>query len=180
LHLLAFSINPDLGYKDKRGKYLYIEKLLKIASPASPASLLAQGKGLSDDATGDANDATGNLASPLPTDQDGGDARDDAGDARQNLASPQTDKYANLMSSPPQDSKSNDINNDINDISQNLMSSPEASPSKGYDINDINDIKNGYLSVRGADGQLSLLPDELVNKKIPNHYQLEDGDQDEF
>jgi len=46
-----------------------------------------------------------------------------------------------------------------------------------------NDINNGYLSGQGADGQLSLLPDELVNpesNKIPNHYLLEDGDQDEF
>jgi bacterioferritin (cytochrome b1) len=90
----------------------------------------------------------------------------------------------NLMSSPPQDSKSNDINNDINDISQNLMSSPEASTSKGYDINDINDIKNGYLSGLRSDGQPSLLPDEYLvdpaSDKFPNHYQLEDGDQDEF
>jgi len=211
LHLLAFSINPDLGYKDKRGKYLYIEKQPKIASLASLASHPLYNKGLSSDAN---SDATKKIASSFSTAQpisDAGDASDDVSDANQNLASPQTDKYANLMSlmsschkpkqdkdfsddinndindisqnlmsSPPQDSKSNDINNDINDISQNLMSSPEASPSKGYDINDINDIKNGYLSVRGADGQLSLLPDELVNKKIPNHYQLEDGDQDEF
>ena len=143
MHLLAFSINPDLGYKDKRGKYLYIEKLLKIASPASPASLLAQGKGLSDDATGDANDATGNLASPLPTDQDGGDARDDAGDARQNLASPL-----------------------------------EPSLHKDNDAGDADDAKNSPSSSKGD--QPSLLPDDQDVPKPTNHYQLEDGDQDEF
>ena len=63
------------------------------------------------------------------------------------------DVSQNLMSSPPQDSKSNDINNDINDVSQNLMSSPEASTSKGYDINDVNDVKNDYLSVDDDDDE---------------------------
>ena len=48
---------------------------------------------------------------------------------------------------------SDDINNDINDVSQNLMSSPEASTSKGYDINDVNDVKNDYLSVDDDDDE---------------------------
>jgi len=101
----------------------------------------------------------------------------------------------NLMSNkcptpePAQDNGSGsghqlDIKNNTNNLMSNKCPTPEPAQDKGsghqLDNMDIMDIKNGYLSVRGADGQLSLLPDELVNKKIPNHYQLEDGDQDEF
>jgi hypothetical protein len=114
----------------------------------------------------------------------------------------QTDKYADLMSkmskmskTAPEPAQGNgsgsghqlDIKDNTNNLMSNKCPTPEPAQDKGsghqLDNMDIMDIKNGYLSVRGSDGQLSLLPDELVDpesNKIPNHYQLEDGDQDEF
>jgi len=72
---------------------------------------------------------------------------------------------------------------ELNRPKPSLTPQPETRHSKESGISGISGVKNGYLSVLGSGGQLSLLLDELVNtesKKIPNHYQLEDGDQDEF
>jgi len=87
---------------------------------------------------------------------------------------------SNLLTSPKPLHSKDYVGNAGNVGKNSPFSSKGDQPDDDWTGNDLN---NGYLSGHGADSQLSLLPDELVDpesNKIPNHYLLEDGDQDEF
>ena len=65
-----------------------------------------------------------------------------------------------------------------NDATKNLASSPETNSHKDHDANDANDAKKSSNLIRGTHYQKTILPDTPI--RLPNHYDLEDGDQSEF